>query len=233
MNDASCPEVEALAAELALGSVSGAERASALSHLPRCPSCRRLVDELSGAADPLLLLAPELEPSIGFESRVLAATSAAGADRPDGPQPLLRGDDRSRPLGRIGRIGRVAVAAALVLLAGAAGLAVGRAIDDTPEGVRTALAVSASGRATCRAFAYGDREAWVFVTLEAPREWTADYRVEVTTDGGGTPATLGVLKLADGGGTLGATLDVPAHRLRAIRVFDGSGTLRYEAPFEA
>ena len=230
MNDVSCPEIEALAAELALGSVSGADRASALSHLSRCASCRRLVDELSAAADPLLLLAPEHEPSIGFESRVLAATAAAGADRPAVAPTVNRDLRRRRPLGRIGRI---AVAATVVAVAAAGGLLAGRALDDTPEGVRTALAVSASGRATCRAFAYGDQEAWVFVSLEAPREWTADYRVEVTTEGGGTAATLGVLKLADGGGTLGGTIDVPASRLVAIRVFDGSGTLRYEAPFEA
>lgn len=231
MNDLSCPDVEALAAELALGSVSGSERASALSHLSGCSSCRRLVDELSAAADPLLLLAPESEPSIGFESRVLAATTSAGAgaDHPVVAPPAR--SHRRRP--RLGRIARVAVAAVVLLVAAGGGLLVGRAMDDTPAGVRTALAVSASGRATCRAFAYGEQQAWVFVSLEAPREWTAAYRVEVTTEGGGTAATLGTLQLADGGGTLGGTLDVPASHLRAIRVFDGSGALRYEAPFEA
>jgi anti-sigma-K factor RskA len=236
VSDVSCPEVEAVAAELALGTVSGSERAAALSHLSRCLTCRRLVDALSAAADPLLLLAPEFEPSIGFESRVLKATTDAGdrprpgADTAD-VTPLPAGGPL-RP-GRPGwaRRGRVAVAAALVVLAGAGGLFVGRGVDDPPPGVRTALAVSASGRATCRAFAYGEEQAWVFVNLEAPREWTADYRVEVTTEGGGTASALGTLKLADGGGTLGATIDVPAERLRAIRVFDDSGALRYEAPF--
>lgn len=230
MNDVSCPEVEALAAELALGSVSGADRANALSHLSRCPSCRRLVDELSAAADPLLLLAPEHEPSIGFETRVLAATPAPGADH-SAPSPAPA--HRRRPRRTLGRIGRIAVAAAFVVTAATAGVLVGRAIDDTADpGVRTALAVSANGRATCRAFAYGEQEAWVFVSLEAPREWTADYRVEVTTEAGGTAANLGTLKLADGTGTLGGTLDVPASKLRSIRVFDGSGALRYEASFE-
>ena len=239
MSDVSCPEVEAVAAELALGTVSGSERAAALSHLSRCLACRRLVDALSAAADPLLLLAPEFEPSIGFESRVLKATTDAGADRPRPGAGAQTADVTSLPAGgplRPGRPGwarkgRVAVAAALVVLAGAGGLFVGQALDDAPPGVRTALAVSASGRATCRAFAYGEEQAWVFVNLEAPREWTADYRVEVTTESGGTASTLGTLKLADGGGTLGATIDVPAERLRAIRVFDDSGALRYEAPF--
>jgi anti-sigma-K factor RskA len=231
VNDVTCPDVEALAAELALGSVSGPERATALSHLSRCASCRRLVDELSAAADPLLLLTPEAEPSIGFESRVLAAALGAADGGPAGTDRPAPGLSRTLPRRSRSRLARAAVAAAVVAVAAFAGLLAGLSLERAPDGVRTALAVSANGRATCRAFAYGEQQAWVFVSLEAPREWTADYRVEVTTEGGGTAAALGTLRLEDGGGTLGATVDVPASRLRAIRVFDPSGALRYEAPF--
>ena len=31
---------------------------------------------------------------------------------------------------------------------------------------------------------------------------------------------------------LGATVDVPASHLKAVRVLDASGALRYEAPFQ-
>ena len=55
---ADCPEVEALAAELALGIVLGSDRASALAHLGACASCRRLVETLTNVADPLLLRHP-------------------------------------------------------------------------------------------------------------------------------------------------------------------------------
>ena len=67
-----CADVEAVAAELALGLLGGPERAEALAHIDGCAHCRVLVDELSVTADELLLLAPGAEPSSGFEARVLA-----------------------------------------------------------------------------------------------------------------------------------------------------------------
>lgn len=222
---ADCPEVEALAAELALGIVSGSERAAALSHLSHCPTCRRLVEELSAVADPLLLLAPQAEPSIGFESRVLAATTAPDASRPVVAIARPRRSPRRTSLW-------AALAAVVVLVAGLGGLLVGRSFDQSGE-VRTALAVTANGAATCRAFAYGDRQAWVFVSLDAPPAWNADYTVEVTTEGGGRAAAVGHFHLANGSGSLGTTVDVPASHLRAVRVLDASGALRYEANFRA
>ena len=230
---APCAEIEALAPELAVGVVSGPERASALAHLAQCPLCRRLVDDLATTADPLLLLAPDMEPSIGFESRILAATMGLDRDRP--PVPSIALASRPRPgRGRFRSFGpRIAAAATIVVVAATGGLLAGRALDSDrpPDMLRIAQAVSANGRATCRAFAYGDKQAWVFVSFEAPREWTADYTVEITTLGGGTPAATGKLRLQDGGGSLGTVIDVPASQLRAVRVFDASGALRYEAPF--
>jgi len=230
---AHCPEIEALAPELAVGVVSGPERASALAHLSQCPTCRRLVDELAITADPLLLLAPEMEPSIGFESRVLAATSAAGRDRTPPATPLLPVRAGRRPGRFRSAIPKVAAAAVIAVVAATGGLLLGRSSDSggSPDVLRLAQAVSANGKATCRAFAYGDKQSWVFVSFEAPREWTAEYTVEITTLAGGSPAAVGHLRLQDGGGSLGTVVDVPAAQLRAIRVLDASGALRYEAPF--
>jgi hypothetical protein len=104
-------------------------------------------------------------------------------------------------------------------------------VDRSHDTVRTAVAVTAGGKSTCRAFAYGEKQAWVFVSLEAPKEWTADYTVEITTEGGGRAASVGHLRLQGGEGSLGTVVDVGASRLRAVRVLDASGALRYEAPF--
>jgi hypothetical protein len=71
MDDMSCDEFAEVAAELALGVLTGRERARALAHLDRCESCREQVRELSMAGDELLALLPPAEPSAGFESRVL------------------------------------------------------------------------------------------------------------------------------------------------------------------
>jgi hypothetical protein len=64
-------ETRSVAAELALGVATGAERGRALSHLEVCSECRSHVTGLADARDDLLLLAPEREPPAGFESRAL------------------------------------------------------------------------------------------------------------------------------------------------------------------
>jgi len=85
----SCEQTRGLAAELALGIADGAERAQVLDHLAACAECRRAVAELSEVTDELLLDAPEHEPPVGFESRVLARLD---------PQPVRRRPRRRRAL---------------------------------------------------------------------------------------------------------------------------------------
>jgi hypothetical protein len=67
-----CEQAREAAPELALGVLGGAERAEVLIHLGHCPPCQAYVAELTEAADALPLVAPEQEPPIGFEDRVLA-----------------------------------------------------------------------------------------------------------------------------------------------------------------
>jgi len=69
--DARCEETREMAADLALGIVEGEERGRALQHLAECPDCRAEVEKFSDVADELLLLAPQREAPVGFESRVL------------------------------------------------------------------------------------------------------------------------------------------------------------------
>jgi hypothetical protein len=76
MNAYSCAQLRDASAELALGVLSGAERAEAIMHVNGCARCQALVNELTETADALTLLAPELEPSAGFEQRVLGAGRA-------------------------------------------------------------------------------------------------------------------------------------------------------------
>jgi hypothetical protein len=71
MDDMSCGEFAGVASELALGVLTGRERAAALAHLDGCESCREQVRELTMVQDELLALLPSQEPPAGFESRVL------------------------------------------------------------------------------------------------------------------------------------------------------------------
>ena len=108
MDDMSCDEFAGVAAELALGVLTGRERAAALAHLDGCESCREQVRELTMAQDELLALLPSAEPPAGFESRVLEriglTVPGQSADDhnqqlPDvpGQPPSVDRTDRSRP----------------------------------------------------------------------------------------------------------------------------------------
>jgi anti-sigma-K factor RskA len=82
MDDMSCDEFAEVAAELALGVLTGRERAAALAHLDGCESCREQVRELTMVQDELLALLPSQEPSAGFESRVLERIGLTAPGQP-------------------------------------------------------------------------------------------------------------------------------------------------------
>jgi hypothetical protein len=71
MNEMSCAMLADAAAELALGVLTGRERADAIEHLDRCETCREDVRKLMATGDELLGLLPLAEPPAGFETRVL------------------------------------------------------------------------------------------------------------------------------------------------------------------
>ena len=73
-----CEQLADVAPELALGVLTGRERADAYQHLDGCASCRTLVNSLSCVTDELLRdFAPSVEPPPGFEARVLEAMRPA------------------------------------------------------------------------------------------------------------------------------------------------------------
>ena len=211
MSGVGCAELREVSAELALGDLSGSERADALAHLATCPICGQVVGELTRVAEDLLLLAPELEPPPGFESRVLA--ELGGQRRPR----RLRG----RSL--------VAVAAALVMFAVGGGL-VAQVVDDDdgPQRVRTALALSASGRSTCRVVVHGGDPASLVVSLDGPPGSSREYVVEAQP-AKGAAIPVGRFALADGHGLLATTVAIDADDLKSVRVFNMEGELLYEA----
>lgn len=72
MTPLTCGEMQDLAPELALGLLTGAERAGALAHLEGCAACRAEVASLTDVGEAMLALAPEVPPSAGFETRVVS-----------------------------------------------------------------------------------------------------------------------------------------------------------------
>jgi hypothetical protein len=236
-----CPQLEEVAAELALGTVSGAERAAALDHLAGCPACRDLVDQLARVADSMLLLAPAAEPPPGFESKVLSRMGVAPAPtvRLGPAQPTVRPGPARAPRRRF----LVGVAAA-ALVAGLAGAGVATLAGDgrpaavqtaagTPAaGVRTALAVDTDGRWTCRAVVYGDAPTWLVVSLDRTDGLSASFTVEAFHSDDPTPVSLGTFSTAQGHGTFAQPVPLPADSLQSVRVLDAAGRVRYQMNFE-
>ena len=215
-----CAELEALAAELALGTVSGAERAVALDHLAGCAACRQLVDELSRAADTMLALAPLVEPPAGFESKVLGRLSVAAA-----------GGRRRMPRRRF--LVGVASAALVAALAGVGGaLVAGDRGPASPE-IRTALARDDEGRWTCRVSVYGEGPTWLVVSLDRIDGSNSTFSVEAVVDGRPDPVPVGSLALRDGHGTLAAATELPVDDPHGPEVADRGGTVRYTVALPA
>ncbi len=216
-----CAQLEELAAELALGTVSGAERAAALDHLAGCRPCRTLVDELARVADNLLLLAPVAEPPPGFETKVLSQLGVA-------PVPGARA---STPIRRRVLVG--VAAAALVAGLSGAGAAWLAADDPRPGGgeIRTALAVDDEGRWTCRAVVYGENPTWLVVSLDRTDDLSAVFSVEALHSGRPDPVPVGTFAIDRGHGSFAKAVELPADGVKTIRVLDAGGRVRYTMEF--
>jgi hypothetical protein len=231
-----CSQMEDVAPDVALGLLTGKDRAAALAHLEDCAACRAEVASLAGVADELLLTGPEATPPDGFERRVLdrlAAARAADAPPPspgDGPAFHSRRGGRRRPgRDRPGLTPRAALAAAVAAAVLVAAVLLGRddpspAVEERAE-MTTGLGVVV-GTATVR---FGDRPT---VTVDVPG-WgpTAPpggtYWLAVDREDGSRSMTHI--------GTETAVWEVPlvgdADEVTAVSVLDGEGRVWCSAPF--
>jgi hypothetical protein len=210
-----CREVRELLPELALDVAPGPERAAALAHVAACPACRELLDEAARTVDELMLLAPEHEPPLGFEQRVLA-----GIGRPA----------RARR-----RTALLAAAAVLLVGAGAAGVTrfvdrdEHRLADQYRETLRTAdgrylaaaAVTAADGSRAGTVFGYEGRPSWLFVTVDGVPSGTYQVRM-VSRDGGSEP--IGTCWVRDGSGSWGTAIDRPVAEVDRVVMEGSDGT---------
>jgi hypothetical protein len=216
-------------AELALGALDGRRRSEALEHVASCPRCRATLEQLSGVTDTLLQLAPEVEPPLGFELRLVEKLNAADAAEAAKPRATERA--RQRWFRRAGPL--VAAAAALVLL----GIGVGSLV--MPRGAQNQQVSALPDLATAQLTSHGQvlgevmtspgNPAWMFMTINE-KAWSGKVRCEVTL-AGGTTQTVGVFTLSDGYGAWGAPLASPAGDVRSARLVAADGTVVASAQF--
>ncbi len=77
----SCPEYAGNLAELALGILTGRDRAATLAHVESCANCAEELEQLARAADAVVLVAPEADPPIGFEVSLFSRMGVSDESR--------------------------------------------------------------------------------------------------------------------------------------------------------
>ena len=209
-----CAQLHEVAAELALGTLVGAERGQALAHLSGCAECRHLVDELSEAADSLLLLAAEADAPLGFESRVLARVAA------DPVQP------RQRPWRWI-----VTAAAAATLAAAATGIIVHQ-FDNRADvlHMRSAALHATTGTEVGDVYVMAGRPAWVFMSVEVSAAGQSVVCELGFRDG--RVVRAGQFTVADRQGWWGAQVASGVEDLSSVRLVAPDGTTIASAQFD-
>lgn len=212
-NSESCELVQDELAELSFGTLSGRRRSEVLDHVESCSHCSAELDRLSTVADALLLLAPEIEPPLGFETRL--------ADK------LRTPATRTRP----GHLLRVSVLSAAAMIIVATGFVLGAWTThdhDNDPGQSTAVDLT-SANLMSHGQVLGDvmisrgSPAWMFMTIDAD-SWSGSVTCEVTLSDGKVE-TIGVFNLSSGYGAWGAPLTSPTGMVRSARLVTPNGAV--------
>jgi hypothetical protein len=210
----SCAEVQELAPELALGILGGAERAEVVLHVNGCARCQAHVAELTEAADAIPLLAPEAEPPIGFETRVLRR--------------LDEGERRTRRRW----IAAIAVAAAFAVIVSITAVRVIESSDNsTPLAANVPTTVGPAPVAVVMRGGAADVDGgWAYVSAHHGVAVSVDYgipsgaySVTVTPPGGDT-SSIGTVHVVDGRGSWTGRSDDPLRAGARIALVDATGT---------
>ena len=240
-----CARLRELAPELALGVLSGEERAEARNHLAICPECREYVLELTSVGDGLLALVPGAEPPVGFEDRLLSrmsitagqASISAAVTAPipiaQAPAPVpvdvlaqrraRRGAGRWVPL--------VAAAAAIALVFGFGGWAMGlnsqnRPVEQTaspsaPQLLHGTL-LTADHKPMGHVWAWQGKPSWLYMDVEVEQHTGMTVTCQVQ-QADGTVVTVGTFALSNGYGHWGAP--APVGKGEKARLVDSDGTV--------
>jgi hypothetical protein len=205
MTTPECTAAHERAPDLAIGMLDGAERAEVLEHVHRCPSCQAYLSELTGVADALVHLAPEVEPPAGFSRRALASMQR--------PKRLRRR--------WVAAIAAAAAAPAIVSV-------VAVRVNDTGRESQVAAAPTVE-----RTPMVGANDMWVGDVVTATGEATAlavevhyavpDGRYELVLRSRGTSERLGAMRISDGKGQWKGRVPDGSHPSAQLDLVDPAG----------
>jgi anti-sigma factor RsiW len=208
--------------ELALGVLTGRDRARVLAHVDSCQRCADELERLARTADTVVQVAPEVEPPLGFDVRLFERMGVAH-------RPRLR-------LGR--RMPRwMPVAAAAAVIALGIGLGLGLSSSTTsPSQPASALhgpashspevsgaLVGSGGHTVGHVVAFDGARPWMSMMLtdSSARGWVTCVVITDT----GKRETVGSFETKAGWGTWNSPLHVDPYRLRSAEVVDPGGAV--------
>ena len=238
-----CDELAGVAAELALGALTGRERADALAHLDRCEACREDVRRLTMTGEELFGLLPAREPPPGFEIGVMARIGLIAPRLVVGRRrgrALHRGGDaggqgRSGQTGpgRAGATRRMLAAAAVTLAvvgAGLGGWGLRFAASPPPwSPLSSAALTSASHRAVGMIYVYDGSPGWLYMSVDlGSGNGTVACRV---AGADGHVTTVGSFRLAGGYGAWGGAYPGDDDLLTRAWLVSADGTVLATASF--
>ena len=182
VNEMGCAEFADAAAELALGVLTGRERAQALAHLDQCEACRENVRQLTVTGEELVGLLPAIEPPAGFETRVMErlglGTPAPGPARQLSPArrfglklaDWIGGGWTGR--GGVSRPRRILAAAAVAVAVIAAGLGGwglhATTSSPTASALSSATLLTASHQTAGKIYFYDAGSRWLYMSVNIP-----------------------------------------------------------------
>jgi anti-sigma factor RsiW len=213
MRERGCAQYADDLAQLALGVLTGRDRARALSHVESCRRCADELEQLSRVADTVVQAAPEAEPPVGFEVRLFQEMGVAPA-RPKAHRHFWA--SRLVPFG---------VAAAVVALGLGLGLTLTQSSAPTAQARAGEVSgnLVAHGEAVGKVDAFGGAKPWMLMSLEdSPAQGTV--MCAVTTKDGVT-YRVGSFVARKGYGAWAAPLHVDPAKIRTAEVVSPSGTV--------
>jgi len=204
--------------EFALGTLTGRSRSMVLDHLETCAHCNAESESLADVADTLLWLAPQAEPPLGFETRVIER---------------FRGSDAERRVVRRRRVSVFAVAAMLVAVLGVGVGAVATSQGDANH--PTATQRPSTGRLTLDGHVLGEvtissgNPSWMIMDVDAGK-LSGLVWCEVTFTNGRSE-TVGKFTISHDYGSWVAPIKASGSDVRSARIVNKNGTVLAWATF--
>ncbi|MGC8480115.1 MAG: zf-HC2 domain-containing protein [Acidimicrobiales bacterium] len=223
-NGGGCEEILGMLPLFGMELLSGDERARVVEHLPHCSSCATRARTYADIGDTLLLLAPSVEPPLGFDVRVLDAIASEPSRRME-PHPgaVPRRHRRSGSHARGVGLSALLVASALLV-----GIGIGRTVDApvTPKTVTHAQLTGAVGTYAKElgsiTFANGTPP-WMVVSA-SHLGYSGSVTCELSLRDGAT-VRLGHFWISGGSGSWSTTLPVGVGSVVRVRILSDHGAI--------